>query len=130
MYRQSTQDINVEVTPVYVEDRSAPDEGRWFWTYQVRIANFGDRPVRLIKRHWHITDAIGRVQTVRGAGVVGAQPRLEPGEAFEYTSGTPLGTSSGIMMGLYEMVTDSGDMIEVRIPAFSLDSPDAARVLH
>lgn len=130
MYRQSTQDIDVEVTPIYVEDRSAPDEGRWFWTYQVRIANFGNQPVRLIKRHWHITDARGRVQTVRGAGVVGAQPRLEPGEAFEYTSGTPLGTSSGIMMGQYEMVTDGGEVIEVQIPAFSLDTPDTARVLN
>ena len=123
MYTQKTKNISVTVTPIYLEDQSEPEEDHYVWAYQVRIENDGMETVQLRSRHWRITDANGLVQEVRGAGVVGEQPVLEPGETFEYTSGTPLNAPSGIMVGSYEMQTDDGDMIEVDIPAFSLDSP-------
>jgi ApaG protein len=123
MYTQKTKNISVTVTPIYLEDQSEPAEDHYVWAYQVRIENDGVETVQLRSRHWRITDANGLVQEVRGAGVVGEQPVLEPGETFEYTSGTPLNAPSGIMVGSYEMQTDDGDMIEVDIPAFLLDSP-------
>ena len=123
MYKQRTQDLTVTVVPEFLNEHSRPDEGHYVWAYQVRIENDGVETVQLRSRHWRITDANGLVQEVRGAGVVGEQPVLEPGETFEYTSGTPLNAPSGIMVGSYGMQTDDGDMIEVDIPAFSLDSP-------
>lgn len=123
MYTQKTKNISVTVTPIYLEDQSEPDEDHYVWAYQVRIENDSLETVQLRSRHWRITDVNGLVQEVRGAGVVGEQPVLEPGESFEYTSGTPLNAPSGIMVGSYEMQTDEGNMIEVGIPAFSLDSP-------
>jgi ApaG protein len=123
MYTQKTKNISVTVTPIYLEDQSEPDEDHYVWAYQVRIENDSLETVQLRSRHWRITDANGLVQEVRGAGVVGEQPVLEPGESFEYTSGTPLNAPSGIMVGSYEMQTVEGDLIEVVIPAFSLDSP-------
>ena len=123
MYNTTTKDISVTVTPIFLEDQSEPDEDHFVWAYQVRIENCGPDTVQLRSRYWHITDANGLVQEVRGSGVVGEQPVLEPGESFEYTSGTPLATPSGIMVGSYQMQTDDGDLIEVDIPAFSLDSP-------
>jgi len=123
MYTQKTKHISVTVTPIYLEDQSEPDEDHYVWAYQVRIENDSLETVQLRSRHWRITDVNGLVQEVRGAGVVGEQPVLEPGESFEYTSGTPLNAPSGIMVGSYEMQTDEGDVIEVGIPAFSLDSP-------
>jgi ApaG protein len=116
MYKETTRSITVTVKPIYLEDQSSPAENHYVWAYQVRIENHGGETVQLRRRHWRITDALGRVQEVRGAGVVGEQPVLNPGDAFEYTSGTPLPTPSGIMVGSYEMET-------VAIPAFSLDSP-------
>ena len=89
---------------LFLEDQSEPDEGHWVWAYQVRIENQGRETVQLLRRTWRITDAHGRMQIVHGAGVVGEQPVLEPGDAFEYTSGTPLETSSGFMVGTYHMV--------------------------
>jgi ApaG protein len=89
----------------------------------VKIENIGEATVQLINRYWRITDANGQIQEVRGSGVVGEQPVLDPGESFEYTSGTPLGTPSGIMVGTYEMETQNGERFDVEIPAFSLDSP-------
>jgi len=123
MYTQKTKNISVTVTPIYLEDQSEPDEDHYVWAYQVRIENDSLETVQLRSRHWRITDVNGLVQEVRGAGVVGEQPVLEPGESFEYTSGTPLNAPSGLMVGSYEMQTDEGDVIEVGIPAFSLDSP-------
>ncbi len=123
MYTQKTKNISVTVTPIYLEGQSEPDEDHYVWAYQVRIENDSLETVQLRSRHWRITDVNGLVQEVRGAGVVGEQPVLEPGESFEYTSGTPLNAPSGIMVGSYEMQTDEGDVIEVGIPAFSLDSP-------
>ena len=100
-----------------------PSEGHFVWAYKVRIENQSLETVQLKRRRWRITDSLGRVQEVEGAGVVGEQPVLRPGETFEYTSGTPLLTSSGIMMGSYEMESDTGEAFNVAIPAFSLDSP-------
>lgn len=123
MYTQKTKNISVTVTPIYLEDQSEPEEDHYVWAYQVKIDNDSLETVQLRSRHWRITDANGLMQEVRGSGVVGEQPVLEPGESFEYTSGTPLNAPSGIMVGSYEMQTDDGDLIEVGIPAFSLDSP-------
>ena len=123
MYTQKTKNISVTVTPIYLEDQSEPEEDHYVWAYQVKIDNDSLATVKLRSRHWRITDANGLMQEVRGSGVVGEQPVLEPGESFEYTSGTPLTAPSGIMVGSYEMQTDEGNLIEVGIPAFSLDSP-------
>ena len=130
-YRASTDNIEVSVRTYYLEDQSDPDHGRWIWAYQVRIENKGRETVQLLRRTWRITDAHGRMQIVQGAGVVGEQPVLEPGDAFEYTSGTPLETSSGFMVGTYHMMrTTSGQEFDVAIPAFSLDSPGQGEQLH
>jgi len=123
MYTKTTRGIRVTVRPAFLEEQSSPGEGRYFWAYQVRIENEGAQPVQLLRRHWRITDALGRLQEVKGDGVVGEQPVLEPGEAFEYTSGCPLPTPSGIMVGTYAMQTAGGDLFDADIPAFSLDSP-------
>jgi ApaG protein len=123
MYSESTRDIHITVRPFYLEDQSSPEEMHFVWAYHVRIENQGPETVQLRHRYWRITDSLGRVQEVRGAGVVGEQPVLKPGEAFEYTSGTPLTTPSGIMVGTYQMETAGGELFDVRIPAFSLDSP-------
>ncbi|WP_114393222.1 Co2+/Mg2+ efflux protein ApaG [Oleisolibacter albus] len=130
MYSESTRSIRVSVEPRYLPDQSDPAEGRYLWSYTVRIENQGGETVQLRTRHWQITDALGRRQEVRGAGVVGEQPVLTPGAAFEYTSGTPLPTPSGIMVGSYRMVTADGEPFDVRIPAFSLDSPHQQRCLQ
>ena len=123
MYKQKTREIEVRVIPLYLDDQSQPDEDHYVWAYQVAIENTGGETVQLLSRYWHITDARGRVQEVRGAGVVGEQPVLGPSETFEYTSGTPLATPSGIMVGSYRMETEQGESFDVAIPAFSLDSP-------
>ena len=123
MYKQKTREIEVRVIPLYLDDQSQPDEDHYVWAYQVAIENTGGETVQLLSRYWHITDARGRVQEVRGAGVVGEQPMLGPSETFEYTSGTPLATPSGIMVGSYRMETEQGESFDVAIPAFSLDSP-------
>ena len=130
MYKEVTHSIEVTVEPAYLEEQSAPDEHHFVWAYRVRIENLGDRTVQLVNRYWRITDADGRVQEVRGSGVVGEQPILSPGEAFEYTSGTPLRTSSGIMAGTYEMELENGDSFDIAIPPFSLDTPNEKILLH
>lgn len=123
MYSLTTHDIRVSVQPVFLEEQSSPDDHQFVWAYQVRIENLGARTVRLRNRFWSITDAQGRTQEVRGPGVVGEQPVIRPGDSFEYTSGCPLSTPSGMMVGAYEMEAESGERLEVAIPAFSLDSP-------
>jgi ApaG protein len=130
MYRAVTNGVQVTVEPRFVAEESQPDDGRWFWAYQIEITNLGGEEVRLRARHWRITDATGRTQEVRGAGVVGEQPLLKPGQSFTYTSGCPLPTPSGIMVGSYRMEGESGAEFDVAIPAFSLDSPDEARTLN
>ncbi len=123
MYHETTESISVTVKPLYLEDQSSPTEDHYVWAYQVLIENTGATTVQLLNRYWRITDSMGRHQEVRDAGVVGEQPTLAPGESFEYTSGTPLTTPSGIMVGTYEMESADGRRFDVAIPAFSLDSP-------
>jgi len=123
MYTATTRSIQVSVEPFYLAEQSEPDRERWVFGYRVRIENGGLETVQLLTRHWRITDGHGRVVEVRGEGVVGEQPLLEPGESFQYTSGTPLPTPTGIMAGSYQMVTDRGERFDVTIPAFSLDAP-------
>jgi ApaG protein len=130
MYTAVSNKIKVTVRPKYLEEQSEPGEGRYFWSYTIEIANVGDRIVQLTHRYWEITDANGRREEVRGPGVVGEQPKLKPGDAFSYTSGCPLKTPSGIMVGTYRMIDESGEAFDVAIPAFSLDSPYAKRMLH
>ncbi len=130
MYERVTHDVRVTVTPEFQSDRSEPDENRWFWSYTIEITNLGEAPVRLRARRWLITDAHGRRQEVTGPGVVGEQPLIGPGESFEYTSGCPLGTSSGFMAGSYRMEDAAGAFFDVEIPAFSLDLPETKRVLN
>lgn len=130
MYSEKTADILVSVEPTYLEDQSEPDDNHFVWAYTVTISNEGDEKVQLLNREWQITDSSGQRQEVRGPGVVGEQPVLEPGQSFEYTSGCPLNTASGFMVGAYEMVREDGSTFEVQIPMFSLDSPHAARMLH
>ncbi|MGE5515334.1 MAG: Co2+/Mg2+ efflux protein ApaG [Bacteroidota bacterium] len=130
MYTETTRGITVTVQPVYLDDQSSPAEGHYVWAYRVRIENHGAETVQLKSRHWKITDALGRMQEVQGAGVVGEQPVLQPGQSYEYTSGTPLTTPSGIMMGTYQMESDGGETFDIGIPAFSLDSPHEVHRLN
>ena len=130
MYESVTQGIRVSVSPSYLEDQSDPDEPRYVWAYTVRIDNESGEAVRLRTRHWQITDARGMTDEVAGDGVVGEQPIIRPGEGFEYTSGAPLSTPSGLMVGKYGMETPDGGSSDVEIPAFSLDSPHELRQIH
>jgi ApaG protein len=126
----TTRDVEVAVTSYFLRDQSEPDDNRFVWAYQIRIQNNGSDMVQLISRHWIITDGLGRVEHVRGPGVVGEQPEIDPGQSFEYSSGCPLGTPSGMMVGTYQMVNGSGTEFEIEIPAFSLDSPFADQTLN
>ena len=121
----TTSGITIIATPQFLEDQSVPAENRFFWAYTIEIRNDGAETAQLLSRWWHITDAFGRTQDVRGPGVVGEQPVLAPGEAFRYTSGVPLPTPSGFMQGEYQMVRPSGLTFQAVIPLFSLDSPYA-----
>ena len=129
-YVQTTRDILITVKTYYLDEQSSPEKSHYVFAYEIKIENQGPETVQLRNRHWQITDGHGHTQEVRGAGVVGEQPTLGPGERFEYTSGAPLTTDSGFMVGSYEMVTDGGEHFEVSIPAFSLDSPFANKRLN
>lgn len=129
-YSKTTQGICISVRPVYLDEQSEPAAQHYVWAYQVRIENQSQTTVQLINRHWKITDANGSLQEVRGPGVVGEQPVLEPGDSYEYTSGTPLGTPSGVMHGWYEMESDDGQRFQAEVPMFSLDSPHERRALN
>ena len=130
MYRAVTRKIEVTVTPRFLSERSSPANNYFFWAYTIDIANLGGETVQLKTRHWRITDATGKLQEVRGPGVVGEEPVLKPGESFEYTSGVPLPTPSGFMTGTYGMVTANGEGFDIEIPAFSLDSAQAKPTLN
>ena len=119
--------FDIEITTRFLDDQSRPGEDRYVFAYTINIRNTGDVPARLLDRHWIITDANGRVEEVRGDGVVGEQPLLRPGEHFEYTSGAVLETSVGTMQGSYGMLADDGTRFEAPIPAFTLAVP---RTLH
>lgn len=129
-YERVTRGIRVSVKPAFLDDQSDPDENRFVWSYAVTIENGGADTVQLLSRYWHITDAHGRVQEVRGPGVVGAQPVLAPGQMFQYTSGCPLPTASGAMSGRYQMRSTGGEAFEVEIPVFLLESPHERRQIH
>ncbi|MFW0776662.1 MAG: Co2+/Mg2+ efflux protein ApaG [Rickettsiales bacterium] len=124
MYSCTTRNISVTVIPQYLADQSEPEDAHYVWAYTIQLENMGEETVQLINRHWHITDGNGVVQEVHGEGVIGEQPVLEPGDTYQYTSGVPLTTSSGIMKGHYEMQVDEKEMFLVEIPAFSLDTPE------
>ena len=129
-YEAVTRNIRVAVVPDFLDDQSEPSEGRYLWSYHITIENTGGEAVQLLSRHWRITDAFGRVREVRGAGVVGEQPVIHPGSAFEYTSGAPLETPSGFMTGTYQMRAVSGENFEIGIPMFALESPYESRRVH
>ena len=124
---QKQCEIRIQVATDYVDEQSEPDSDRYVFAYTITITNNGDVPARLISRHWVITDANGKVQEVRGEGVVGEQPHLKPGEGFQYTSGTMLETPMGTMTGSYQMVADDGSTFDAEIPEFLLTTP---RTLH
>jgi ApaG protein len=130
MYEAKTRGVRVSVTPQFMEAESSPQDGRYFWAYSVEIVNEADETVQLISRHWRITDGDGQIHEVKGPGVVGEQPVLHAGESYSYTSGCPLSTAHGSMVGAYQMVTAKGERFEAAIPAFPLQSPYARVTLH
>ncbi len=130
MYTKTTHAIEVTVEPQFLADQSKPEASRWFWAYTITIKNCGSHTVQLMSRHWRITDANGRMEDVKGPGVVGEQPTLTPGDSFSYTSGCPLPTPSGIMVGTYQFQDQAGEAFDVDVPAFSLDSPSVGRVIN
>ncbi len=123
MYDTITRNIQVCVEPQFLEEESAPENDHFVWAYRISIYNLGNEKVKLLNRFWKITDSKGMVKEVNGPGVVGEQPIINPGESYEYMSGAPLPTPSGIMEGTYEMINDTGESFDVEIPLFSLDSP-------
>ncbi len=130
MYQTITDNIKITVLPAYLDEQSKPEKNQYFWSYTIEIINLRDTPVQLVSRYWKITDANGRVNEVRGEGVVGQQPVIPPSHSFNYTSGCPLETSQGFMVGHYDMMDHNGLMFPIYIPAFSLDSPHESRILN
>ena len=129
-YEEITRNIRIAVEPKFLEEQSEPEEGRFLWAYRVTIENQSDIAVQLLSRYWRITDGRGRVREVRGDGVIGEQPVIAPGRAYEYTSGAPLETPSGFMTGTYHMRASTGESFEVGIPMFALESPYEQRRMH
>ena len=130
MYSKTTKKINVTVKPFYLEEQSVPSESHYVWAYKVIINNQSKETIQLKNRYWKITDSVGNIREVKGAGVIGEQPVLKPGEKYEYTSGAPLNTPSGFMGGYYEMTHTNGNQFEVEIPLFSLDSPHVSKQIN
>ena len=130
MYSKTTNGVTVTVTPYFLDDQSSPQEGHYVWAYQVNIKNTSSLTMKLNHRNWIIIDAKGKILNVQGEDVVGEFPILKPGESFEYTSGTPLKTTNGIMQGFYLMSQENGEQLKIDIPTFSLDSPYSKKNLH
>jgi len=130
MYEAVSNGVRITVAPRYLDQESRPEEQRYFFAYTVEIANLTPEPMQLLRRYWCITDGLGRVQEVRGDGVVGEQPEIGPGDSFSYTSGCPLETPDGTMQGHFEMLRADGSLFRADIPAFSLDSPHVRRSVH
>ena len=130
MYSKTTNGVTVTVTPYFLDDQSSPQESHFVWAYQVNIKNAGHSSIKLNHRNWLIIDANGKGMNVQGEGVVGEFPTIEPGQSFEYTSGTPLKTNNGIMQGFYLVSQDNGEKLKIDIPAFSLDSPYNKKNVH
>jgi ApaG protein len=129
-YEAVTRGIRIRVEPKYLDDQSSPEDSHFVWAYAVEISNDGKEPVQLKTRTWRITDGLGRTEEVRGPGVVGQTPTIPPGESFNYTSGCPLKTPQGIMVGSYQMADEGGKLFDVAIPAFSLDCPYTQRSMN
>lgn len=130
IYEARTRDILVRVTPTYIPEASNPAENQYSWSYTVEIENHGTETVQLVARHWIITDAMNRIEEVRGEGVIGEQPVLKAREAYRYSSGCPLKTSTGAMRGTYQMITEAGDVFDAQIPEFSLHMPEAVKRMN
>ena len=130
LYTRTTRDVEISVLPEFLPERSDASEGHYFWAYTIEIANQGETTIQVTDRYWKITDGLGRLEEVRGPGIVGEQPVLQPGDVFRYTSGCPLSTPSGFMTGTYRVVVEGGEEFEAEIPLFSLDSPYLSRVLN
>ena len=122
MYRAITRNIEITAKPQFLENHSEPQAGKFVWAYTITIANRGLETVRLLTRHWSITDSNGQKTEVNGPGILGETPVLRPNDSYQYSSGCPLPTASGMMVGSYGMVTDRGEHFDAAIPAFSLDS--------
>ena len=126
-YSLKTDDITVAVQPLYLETESDPSAADYCWAYTVSIQNDSSHPIEVKGRNWRIVDRNGFIQEIKGEGVVGQKPIIKPGEAYEYTSMANLQTCSGVILGSYDIETDSGEKMSAQIPAFSLDSPEAMR---
>jgi ApaG protein len=123
MTDQLANQVDIEVETHYIEEQSLPEEDRYVFAYTITIRNNGEQPAKLLNRHWVITDGDGNTQEVRGEGVVGEQPHIDPGDSFRYTSGTVLETPVGTMEGSYHMLADDGTEFEAMIPVFTLSLP-------
>jgi ApaG protein len=128
MYEQETAGVMVRVEPRFLPEDSSPDQGQYLWSYAIEIENRGTEAVQLISRFWRITDENGVTQEVRGPGVIGQQPVIEPGQCFRYTSACPLAAPSGVMLGAYAMQrVANGEAFDIAVPAFALESPHRTR---
>ena len=129
-YTEVTQNIRVSVNTNYLSDQSEPDKNLWLWSYHILIENLNKSSVKLIDRHWKITDCTGYIQEVKGEGVIGKQPKIGPNNYFEYSSGTPLRVSSGFMTGSYGMKWHNNEYFKINIPTFSLDVPSSNKIIN
>ena len=123
LYEHVTEGVRIRVRPKFMHDESEPVQGRFMWSYIVDVENESEQTWTIVRRHWRIVDALGRMQAVDGEGVIGQTPTLEPGERFSYMSGAPLSAPSGLMSGTYDLQSEEGEVLIVTIPMFSLDSP-------
>lgn len=130
MFKATTYGVTVTVMPVYIDERSNPQKSEYFWAYRVAIENNSGKTLQLLTRYWYITDSNGRIDEVRGDGVIGEQPTLENGQEYSYSSGCPLTAPSGIMVGSYNMQSNVGEVLEIAIPAFPLDLPDISPIIN
>lgn len=130
VFERKTRDVVVRVEPDFLHEQSSPSDDRYIWAYTVEIENQSAAPLQVVERCWNIADSRGQTQEVRGAGVVGEQPVLQPGEVFRYTSGAPLSAPSGMMHGTYRLESPDGERFDVDIPVFCLDSPHQSRTFN
>lgn len=129
-FYSTTNDVKVAVSPEYLENHSDPDSSQFVWAYHVEIENASQDTIQILSRHWRITDSNGNSQEIVGDGLVGQKPTLRPGETFDYSSGTPLTTSSGFMSGTFHAISEKSGRFEITVPAFALDDPLGAKKLH
>lgn len=130
VFSQTSHNIEVKVAPIFLDEESSRVNSKFVWAYHIQIHNHTEKPVQVVRRHWMITDAYGKIHEVTGDGVIGEQPTIKPNTMFEYTSAVPLPTPSGFMKGTYEVLDEQGQSLMVGIPCFSLDSPFAIHGLH